>query len=168
MDRGRQTDKESRCRQRGVGLWADRNKCLSNLLFSWLVSQVDFPSSSSSTSCEVLFSTPAPADFCPQYEFSKLDAISQIQLQDVLHKKAVFWSGCHFLSLTHTLTSSHSSRLCVWVCSGWRWKTAAYSGRRGPSARPKVQRCPWCWLAPPAGSGPAFPTFTPCWSSGCV
>ncbi|XP_075869462.1 phosphatidylinositol 4-phosphate 3-kinase C2 domain-containing subunit beta isoform X2 [Nelusetta ayraudi] len=58
-----------------------------------VILQVDFPSSSSSSSSssEVVFSTPPPADFCPQYDFSRLDAISQIQLQDVLHKKAVFW-----------------------------------------------------------------------------
>uniref|UniRef100_A0A8P4KJT8 Phosphatidylinositol-4-phosphate 3-kinase n=1 Tax=Dicentrarchus labrax TaxID=13489 RepID=A0A8P4KJT8_DICLA len=48
---------------------------------------VDFPTSS----FEVRFSTPPSAEFCPQYDFSRLDTISQIQLQDVLHKKAVFW-----------------------------------------------------------------------------
>lgn len=52
-----------------------------------VILQVDFPTSS----FEVRFSTPPPADFCPQYDFSRLDTISQIQLQDVLHKKAVFW-----------------------------------------------------------------------------
>ncbi|XP_034387987.1 phosphatidylinositol 4-phosphate 3-kinase C2 domain-containing subunit beta isoform X3 [Cyclopterus lumpus] len=52
-----------------------------------VILQVDFPTSS----FEVQFSTPPPADFCPQYDFSRLDTISQIQLQDVLHKKAVFW-----------------------------------------------------------------------------
>lgn len=91
----------------------------SHVVLLVLLSQVDFPSasSSSSSSCEVLFSTPPPADFCPQYDFSKLDAISQIQLQDVLHKKAVFWSGCHChtRSRSHTLMSSHSPRLCVGV-----------------------------------------------------
>uniref|UniRef100_A0A8D3DXT0 Phosphatidylinositol-4-phosphate 3-kinase n=1 Tax=Scophthalmus maximus TaxID=52904 RepID=A0A8D3DXT0_SCOMX len=56
-------------------------------LFFVSLSQVDFPTSS----FEVLFSTPPPADFCPQYDFSRLDTISQIQLQDVLHKKAFFW-----------------------------------------------------------------------------
>lgn len=49
--------------------------------------KVDFPTSS----FEVRFSTPAPAEFCPQYDFSRLDSLSQIQLQDVLHKKAAFW-----------------------------------------------------------------------------
>uniref|UniRef100_A0A7N8X4R9 Phosphatidylinositol-4-phosphate 3-kinase, catalytic subunit type 2 beta n=1 Tax=Mastacembelus armatus TaxID=205130 RepID=A0A7N8X4R9_9TELE len=55
-------------------------------VFVWFLSQVDFPTSS----FEVRFSTPPPADFCPQYD-SRLDTISQIQLQDVLHKKAFFW-----------------------------------------------------------------------------
>ncbi|KAG7281591.1 hypothetical protein CRUP_010066 [Coryphaenoides rupestris] len=49
--------------------------------------QVDFPTSA----FEVRFSTPAPADFCPQYDFSRLDAASQRQLQEVLHKKSLFW-----------------------------------------------------------------------------
>ncbi|MED6290227.1 Phosphatidylinositol 4-phosphate 3-kinase C2 domain-containing subunit beta [Characodon lateralis] len=52
-----------------------------------VILQVDFPTSS----FEVFFSTPASADFCPQYDFSRLDTISQIQLQDVLQKKAFFW-----------------------------------------------------------------------------
>ncbi|XP_030584785.1 phosphatidylinositol 4-phosphate 3-kinase C2 domain-containing subunit beta [Archocentrus centrarchus] len=52
-----------------------------------VILQVDFPTSS----FEVHFSTPPPADFCPQYDFSRLDTISQIQVQDVLHKKAFFW-----------------------------------------------------------------------------
>lgn len=51
------------------------------------VCQLDFPSSS----FDVVFSTPPPADFCPQYHFAALDKISQIQLKDVLRKKAVFW-----------------------------------------------------------------------------
>ncbi|XP_034021284.1 phosphatidylinositol 4-phosphate 3-kinase C2 domain-containing subunit beta [Thalassophryne amazonica] len=52
-----------------------------------VILQVDFPTSS----FEVLFSTPPPADFCPQYEFSKLDTASQSHMQDVLHKKSFFW-----------------------------------------------------------------------------
>uniref|UniRef100_A0A8C6LKX9 Phosphatidylinositol-4-phosphate 3-kinase catalytic subunit type 2 beta n=1 Tax=Nothobranchius furzeri TaxID=105023 RepID=A0A8C6LKX9_NOTFU len=51
------------------------------------VPQVDFPTSS----FEVVFSTPPPADFCPQYEFSRLDTTSQTQLQNVLKQKAFFW-----------------------------------------------------------------------------
>lgn len=75
------------------------------LCLSWSVSQVDFPTSS----FEVLFSTPPPAEFCPQYDFSRLDTISQIQLQDVLHKKAFFWSE----TPAHTLTNLrfYSSRV---------------------------------------------------------
>uniref|UniRef100_A0A8C2CN00 Phosphatidylinositol-4-phosphate 3-kinase, catalytic subunit type 2 beta n=1 Tax=Cyprinus carpio TaxID=7962 RepID=A0A8C2CN00_CYPCA len=52
-----------------------------------VILQVDFPTSS----FEVRFSTPAPAEFSPQYEFSRLDQLSQKQLQDVLHKKSLFW-----------------------------------------------------------------------------
>uniref|UniRef100_A0A665XAV2 Uncharacterized protein n=1 Tax=Echeneis naucrates TaxID=173247 RepID=A0A665XAV2_ECHNA len=72
------------------------SKCLCVASYGWSffflfvclsISQVDFPTSS----FEVRFSTPSPADFCPQYDFSRLDTISQIQLQDVLHKKAFFW-----------------------------------------------------------------------------
>lgn len=87
--------------------------CCPYVVLLVFLSQVDFPSSSSSSSssCEVLFSTPPPADFCPQYDFSKLDAISQIQLQDVLHKKAVFWSGCQ--THTHTFTQSHASMITL-------------------------------------------------------
>ncbi|XP_061639904.1 phosphatidylinositol 4-phosphate 3-kinase C2 domain-containing subunit beta [Phyllopteryx taeniolatus] len=52
-----------------------------------VILQVDFPS----WAFEVGFSTPPAADFCPQYDFSRLDAVSQITLRDVLHKKAFFW-----------------------------------------------------------------------------
>ncbi|KAJ3603173.1 hypothetical protein NHX12_030916 [Muraenolepis orangiensis] len=48
---------------------------------------VDFPTSA----FEVLFITPEQAEFCPQYQFSRLDTTSQRQLQDVLHKKSLFW-----------------------------------------------------------------------------
>ncbi|KAK0144593.1 Phosphatidylinositol 4-phosphate 3-kinase C2 domain-containing subunit beta [Merluccius polli] len=52
-----------------------------------VILQVDFPTSA----FEVRFSTPGQADFCPQYDFSRLDSASQRQLQDVLHKKSLFW-----------------------------------------------------------------------------
>nr|XP_029502349.1 phosphatidylinositol 4-phosphate 3-kinase C2 domain-containing subunit beta-like [Oncorhynchus nerka] len=52
-----------------------------------IILQVDFPTSS----FEVHFSTPPPAEFSPQYDFSRLDQHSQRQLQDVLHKKSLFW-----------------------------------------------------------------------------
>ncbi|XP_072571944.1 phosphatidylinositol 4-phosphate 3-kinase C2 domain-containing subunit beta isoform X3 [Paramormyrops kingsleyae] len=52
-----------------------------------IILQVDFPL----FSFEVHFSTPPPAEFSPQYEFSRLDLNSQRQLQDVLHKKSFLW-----------------------------------------------------------------------------
>ncbi|XP_061688315.1 phosphatidylinositol 4-phosphate 3-kinase C2 domain-containing subunit beta isoform X2 [Syngnathoides biaculeatus] len=52
-----------------------------------VILQVDFPS----WGFEVRFSTPPAAAFCPRYDFSRLDAVSQITLRDVLHKKAFFW-----------------------------------------------------------------------------
>uniref|UniRef100_A0A671VTP3 Phosphatidylinositol-4-phosphate 3-kinase catalytic subunit type 2 beta n=1 Tax=Sparus aurata TaxID=8175 RepID=A0A671VTP3_SPAAU len=83
------------CGRKLLGLWPSApgrngNARTSSPNFSQpdsVILQVDFPTSS----FEVRFSTPPPADFCPQYDFSRLDTISQIQLQDVLHKKAVFW-----------------------------------------------------------------------------
>uniref|UniRef100_A0A3Q3WXX0 Uncharacterized protein n=1 Tax=Mola mola TaxID=94237 RepID=A0A3Q3WXX0_MOLML len=83
------------CGRKLLGLWPSTpgrsgNARTSTPNFSQpdsVILQVDFPSSS----FEVLFSTPPPSDFCPRYDFSRLDTISQIQLQDVLHKKAVFW-----------------------------------------------------------------------------
>ncbi|XP_041835895.1 phosphatidylinositol 4-phosphate 3-kinase C2 domain-containing subunit beta isoform X2 [Melanotaenia boesemani] len=82
------------CGRKLLGLWPSTpgsgNARTSSPNFSQpdsVILQVDFPSSA----FEVRFSTPPPADFCPQYTFSKLDTISQIQLQDVLHKKAFFW-----------------------------------------------------------------------------
>ncbi|TMS19161.1 Phosphatidylinositol 4-phosphate 3-kinase C2 domain-containing subunit beta [Larimichthys crocea] len=83
------------CGRKLLGLWPSApgrssNARTSSPNFSQpdsVILQVDFPTSS----FEVRFSTPPPAEFCPQYDFSRLDSISQIQLQDVLHKKAVFW-----------------------------------------------------------------------------
>ncbi|XP_028432036.1 LOW QUALITY PROTEIN: phosphatidylinositol 4-phosphate 3-kinase C2 domain-containing subunit beta [Perca flavescens] len=83
------------CGRKLLGLWPSApgrtgNARTSSPNFSQpdsVILQVDFPTSS----FEVRFSTPPPADFCPQYDFSRLDTVSQIQLQDVLHKKAVFW-----------------------------------------------------------------------------
>ncbi|XP_069370934.1 phosphatidylinositol 4-phosphate 3-kinase C2 domain-containing subunit beta isoform X1 [Paralichthys olivaceus] len=83
------------CGRKLLGLWPSTpgrsgNARTSSPNFSQpdsVIVQVDFPTSS----FEVRFSTPPPADFCPQYDFSRLDTITQIQLQDVLHKKAVFW-----------------------------------------------------------------------------
>nr|XP_057910598.1 phosphatidylinositol 4-phosphate 3-kinase C2 domain-containing subunit beta [Doryrhamphus excisus] len=83
------------CGRKLLGLWPSTpgrsgNARSSSPNFSQpdsVILQVDFPTSS----FEAHFSTPPAADFCPQYDFSRLDAISQIQLQDVLHKKAFFW-----------------------------------------------------------------------------
>ncbi|XP_075993842.1 phosphatidylinositol 4-phosphate 3-kinase C2 domain-containing subunit beta isoform X2 [Genypterus blacodes] len=83
------------CGRKLLGLWPSTlgktgNARSSSPNFSQpdsIILQVDFPTSS----FEVQFSTPPPADFCPQYNFSRLDTISQIQVQDVLHKKAFFW-----------------------------------------------------------------------------
>ncbi|RVE72868.1 hypothetical protein OJAV_G00043190 [Oryzias javanicus] len=83
------------CGRKLLGLWPSTpgrsgNARTSSPNFSQpdsVILQVDFPTSS----FEVCFSTPPPADFCPQYEFKKLDTISQMQVQDVLHKKAFFW-----------------------------------------------------------------------------
>lgn len=83
------------CGRKLLGLWPSTpgrsgNARTSSPNFSQpdsVILQVDFPTSS----FEVRFSTPPPAEFCPQYDFSRLDTISQIQLQDVLHKKAFFW-----------------------------------------------------------------------------
>uniref|UniRef100_A0A3Q3KKT9 Uncharacterized protein n=1 Tax=Monopterus albus TaxID=43700 RepID=A0A3Q3KKT9_MONAL len=83
------------CGRKLLGLWPSTpgwsgNARTSSPNFSQpdsVILQVDFPTSS----FEIRFSTPPPADFCPQYDFSRLDALSQIQLQDVLHKKAFFW-----------------------------------------------------------------------------
>uniref|UniRef100_A0A7N6FGG9 Phosphatidylinositol-4-phosphate 3-kinase n=1 Tax=Anabas testudineus TaxID=64144 RepID=A0A7N6FGG9_ANATE len=86
------------------------------------VSQVDFPTSS----FEVLFSTPPPAEFCPQYDFSRLDTISQIQLQDVLHKKAFFWltvEDKRLLWEKKSFCQSESAALPLVLASApcWEW-----------------------------------------------
>ncbi|MGH0177572.1 UNVERIFIED_CONTAM: hypothetical protein FKN15_075491 [Acipenser sinensis] len=82
------------CGRKLLGLWPStpesRNTRSSSPNFSQpdsVILQVDFPSSS----FEVRFTTPPPAEFSPQYEFSRLDRDSQRQLQDVLHRKSLFW-----------------------------------------------------------------------------
>ncbi|XP_050978667.1 phosphatidylinositol 4-phosphate 3-kinase C2 domain-containing subunit beta [Labeo rohita] len=82
------------CGRKLLGLWPSTpgsgNARSSTPNFSQpdsVILQVDFPTSS----FEVRFSTPAPAEFSPQYEFSRLDQLSQKQLHDVLHKKSLFW-----------------------------------------------------------------------------
>uniref|UniRef100_A0A674NMG1 Uncharacterized protein n=1 Tax=Takifugu rubripes TaxID=31033 RepID=A0A674NMG1_TAKRU len=87
-----------------------------------VILQLDFPASS----FDVVFSTPPPADFCPQYGFSTLDTISQIQLQDVLHKKAVFWltvEDRHLLWEKKSFCQSESAALPLVLASApcWQW-----------------------------------------------
>ncbi|XP_037108358.1 phosphatidylinositol 4-phosphate 3-kinase C2 domain-containing subunit beta isoform X1 [Syngnathus acus] len=52
-----------------------------------VILQVDFPS----PAFQVVFGMPPATDFCPRYDFSQLDAESQVVLRDILHKKAFFW-----------------------------------------------------------------------------
>uniref|UniRef100_W5N2P3 Phosphatidylinositol-4-phosphate 3-kinase catalytic subunit type 2 beta n=1 Tax=Lepisosteus oculatus TaxID=7918 RepID=W5N2P3_LEPOC len=52
-----------------------------------VILQVDFPTSA----FEVLFSTPPPAGFSPQYDLSRKDTESQGRLKDILHKNSLFW-----------------------------------------------------------------------------
>ncbi|XP_029942626.1 phosphatidylinositol 4-phosphate 3-kinase C2 domain-containing subunit beta isoform X1 [Salarias fasciatus] len=83
------------CGRKLLGLWPSTPEKTGNARTSSpnfnqpdsVILQVDFPSSS----FEVIFSSPPPADFCPQYDFSRLDGVSQVQLQDVLSKKSPFW-----------------------------------------------------------------------------
>ncbi|XP_015813831.3 phosphatidylinositol 4-phosphate 3-kinase C2 domain-containing subunit beta isoform X1 [Nothobranchius furzeri] len=83
------------CGRKLLGLWPSTPRRSGNARTSSpnffqpdsVILQVDFPTSS----FEVVFSTPPPADFCPQYEFSRLDTTSQTQLQNVLKQKAFFW-----------------------------------------------------------------------------
>ncbi|KAI1890648.1 hypothetical protein AGOR_G00155820 [Albula goreensis] len=82
------------CGRKLLGLWPSTpgsgNARSSTPNFSQpdsVILQVDFPTSS----FEVRFTTPPPAEFSPQYEFSRMDQNSQRQLQDVLHKKSLFW-----------------------------------------------------------------------------
>ncbi|CAF94954.1 unnamed protein product, partial [Tetraodon nigroviridis] len=87
-----------------------------------VILQLDFPSSS----FDVVFSTPPPADFCPRYDFAALDTISQIQLQDVLHKKAVFWLTAddrRLLWEKKSFCQSESSALPLVLASApcWQW-----------------------------------------------
>ncbi|KAM6980094.1 phosphatidylinositol 4-phosphate 3-kinase C2 domain-containing subunit beta [Aplochiton taeniatus] len=88
-----------------------------------VILQVDFPTSS----FEVRFSTPAPADFCPQYDFSRLDTVSQIQLQDVLHKKSLFWltpEDKRLLWEKRAFCQAESGALPLVLASAPRWEWA--------------------------------------------
>uniref|UniRef100_A0A6Q2XDH8 Phosphatidylinositol-4-phosphate 3-kinase n=1 Tax=Esox lucius TaxID=8010 RepID=A0A6Q2XDH8_ESOLU len=88
-----------------------------------LSGQVDFPTSS----FEVLFSTPAPGEFCPQYDFSRLDQHSQRQLQDVLHKKSLFWltpEDKRLLWEKRSFCQTESGALPLVLASAPRWEWA--------------------------------------------
>uniref|UniRef100_A0A8C6NRP1 Phosphatidylinositol-4-phosphate 3-kinase catalytic subunit type 2 beta n=1 Tax=Nothobranchius furzeri TaxID=105023 RepID=A0A8C6NRP1_NOTFU len=80
------------------------------------VPQVDFPTSS----FEVVFSTPPPADFCPQYEFSRLDTTSQTQLQNVLKltadDKRLLWEKRAYYQ-----TESVALPLVLASAPCWQW-----------------------------------------------
>uniref|UniRef100_A0A7N6BL09 Phosphatidylinositol-4-phosphate 3-kinase n=1 Tax=Anabas testudineus TaxID=64144 RepID=A0A7N6BL09_ANATE len=118
------------CGRKLLGLWPSApgqsgNARASSSNFSQpdsVILQVDFPTSS----FEVLFSTPPPAEFCPQYDFSRLDTISQIQLQDVLHKKAFFWltvEDKRLLWEKKSFCQSESAALPLVLASApcWEW-----------------------------------------------
>ncbi|XP_013875520.1 phosphatidylinositol 4-phosphate 3-kinase C2 domain-containing subunit beta [Austrofundulus limnaeus] len=118
------------CGRKLLGLWPSTpgksgNARTSSSNFSQpdsVILQVDFPTSS----FEVCFSTPHPADFCPQYDFSRLDSISQVQLQDVLHKKAVFWltsDDKRLLWEKKAFCQSESAALPLVLASApcWQW-----------------------------------------------
>uniref|UniRef100_A0A6Q2WVG6 Phosphatidylinositol-4-phosphate 3-kinase n=1 Tax=Esox lucius TaxID=8010 RepID=A0A6Q2WVG6_ESOLU len=88
-----------------------------------VILQVDFPTSS----FEVLFSTPAPGEFCPQYDFSRLDQHSQRQLQDVLHKKSLFWltpEDKRLLWEKRSFCQTESGALPLVLASAPRWEWA--------------------------------------------
>ncbi|CAB1354049.1 unnamed protein product [Coregonus sp. 'balchen'] len=81
---------------------------------------VDFPTSS----FEVRFSTPPPAEFSPKYDFSRLDQHSQRQLQDVLHKKSLFWltpEDKRLLWEKRSFCQSESGALPLVLASAPRW-----------------------------------------------
>uniref|UniRef100_A0A667Z0P2 Phosphatidylinositol-4-phosphate 3-kinase catalytic subunit type 2 beta n=1 Tax=Myripristis murdjan TaxID=586833 RepID=A0A667Z0P2_9TELE len=118
------------CGRKLLGLWpstaGNGNARSSSPNFSQpdsVILQVDFPTSS----FEVRFSTPAPADFCPQYDFSRLDTISQIQLQDVLHKKSLFWLTAEDKRLLwekRAFCQAESAALPLVLASAPRWEWA--------------------------------------------
>ncbi|KAM3877697.1 phosphatidylinositol 4-phosphate 3-kinase C2 domain-containing subunit beta [Diretmus argenteus] len=118
------------CGRKLLGLWPSTpgsgNTRSSSPNFSQpdsVILQVDFPTSA----FEVRFSTPAPADFCPKYDFSRLDTISQIQLQDVLHKKSLFWLTAEDKRLLwekRAFCQAESGALPLVLASANRWEWA--------------------------------------------
>lgn len=123
---------------------------LSPFLPSSVLPQVDFPTSS----FEVRFSTPPPADFCPQYDFSRLDTVSQIQLQDVLHKKAFFWLG-----------RAHR-RVVVAVCFACRIMVLCVSRLTSEDKRLLWEKKAFCQSE--SAALPLVLASAPCWQWACL
>uniref|UniRef100_A0A4W5PQD0 Phosphatidylinositol-4-phosphate 3-kinase catalytic subunit type 2 beta n=1 Tax=Hucho hucho TaxID=62062 RepID=A0A4W5PQD0_9TELE len=120
------------CGRKLLGLWPSTpgsNARSSSPNFSQpdsVILQVDFPTSS----FEVRFSTPPPAEFSPQYDFSRLDQHSQRQLQDVLHKKSLFWltpEDKRLLWEKRSFCQSESGALPLVLASAPRWEWACLS-----------------------------------------
>uniref|UniRef100_A0A674DIB2 Phosphatidylinositol-4-phosphate 3-kinase catalytic subunit type 2 beta n=1 Tax=Salmo trutta TaxID=8032 RepID=A0A674DIB2_SALTR len=120
------------CGRKLLGLWPSTpgsNTRSSSPNFSQpdsVILQVDFPTSS----FEVRFSTPPPAEFSPQYDFSRLDQHSQRQLQDVLHKKSLFWltpEDKRLLWEKRSFCQSESGALPLVLASAPRWEWACLS-----------------------------------------
>ncbi|CAB1315315.1 unnamed protein product [Coregonus sp. 'balchen'] len=120
------------CGRKLLGLWPSTpgsNAHSSSPNFSQpdsVILQVDFPTSS----FEVLFSTPPPAEFSPQYDFSRLDQHSQRQLQDVLHKKSLFWltpEDKRLLWEKRSFCQSESGALPLVLASAPCWEWACLS-----------------------------------------
>ncbi|XP_041744413.2 phosphatidylinositol 4-phosphate 3-kinase C2 domain-containing subunit beta-like [Coregonus clupeaformis] len=120
------------CGRKLLGLWPSTpgsNARSSSPNFSQpdsVILQVDFPTSS----FEVRFSTPPPAEFSPKYDFSRLDQHSQRQLQDVLHKKSLFWltpEDKRLLWEKRSFCQSESGALPLVLASAPRWEWACLS-----------------------------------------
>uniref|UniRef100_A0AAV2MIJ5 Phosphatidylinositol-4-phosphate 3-kinase n=1 Tax=Knipowitschia caucasica TaxID=637954 RepID=A0AAV2MIJ5_KNICA len=119
------------CGRKLLGLWSSSgpgtrsSAANSNHNFNHpdsVILQVDFPTSAFT----VHFSTPPAADFCPQYDFSRLDSASATQLQDVLHKKAAFWltvEDKRLLWEKRSFCQSQTSALPLVLSSApcWQW-----------------------------------------------
>uniref|UniRef100_A0AAY4DZX8 Phosphatidylinositol-4-phosphate 3-kinase n=1 Tax=Denticeps clupeoides TaxID=299321 RepID=A0AAY4DZX8_9TELE len=117
------------CGRKLLGLWPSTpgsgNARSSTPNFSQpdsVILQVDFPTSS----FEVRFSTPSPAEFSPRYDFSRLDQNTQKQLQEVLHKKSLFWltqEDRRLLWEKRNFCHAESSRLPLVLASApsWEW-----------------------------------------------
>ncbi|KAL2090880.1 hypothetical protein ACEWY4_013143 [Coilia grayii] len=119
------------CGRKLLGLWPSTPGSTGNARSSTpnfsqpdsVILQVDFPTSS----FEVRFSTPPPAEFSPQYEFCRLDQHSQKQLRDILQKKSLFWLSQEEKRLLwekRYFCHAESSRLPLVLASAPRWEWA--------------------------------------------